>query len=131
MKSLLSATVAILLSVTACSRDPRGGPSTPAEEAAGTARGYRDNPLRKAIGMREIGPGWKCFRSIQGKDEWIIDKRSEASDKWVVYDGSRTRLLEETDRWFSGRKFTTVDGESDEMLRLSYDYRSGTFEFGL
>jgi hypothetical protein len=124
MKRLGMGAIAVLLAATACKPVSF---STPAQEAAGTARGFRDNPLRKAAGLREIRPGWKCFRSINGKDEWLADPRSEAADKTVIYDSATPRR--EIEQWISGRKFF-ADGQTiEEGLVLEYDYTSKRFLF--
>ena len=103
--------------------------STSAQEAAGSARGYRDNGLRKAAGLREIGPGWICFRSINGKDEWLTQAGSAFAEKTVRYDDSLIHILSEDDLWRSGRKCLIDEATLDDQVGLAYDYTTKKFSF--
>ena len=87
-------------------------------------RGLAENPVRLKIGMRPIEPAWKCFRSINGKDEWLSNPNDTTAAK-VVKHGKNGTPLWETDSYANGRTFTTVDGEHAEEIKLHCDYSSG------
>ena len=87
-------------------------------------RGLAENPVRLKIGMRPIEPARKCFRSINGKDEWLSNPNDTTAAK-VVKHGNNGTLLWETDSYASGRKFTFIQGEHEEEIKLHCDYLAG------
>jgi hypothetical protein len=91
-------------------------------------RGLAENPKREKVGLRLIEPSWICFRSINGKDEWIADpKRDSAAIKIVRHDMDGALLLE-TDSYPSGRYVELNDVRFEEEIALQYDYITGEME---
>ncbi len=77
------------------------------------------------MGMRLIEPSWVCFRSDNGKDEWLSDPNRENSAAKVVVHEPNGSLRSETDSYLSGRTIERDDNKFSEEIKLQCDYASG------
>ena len=86
-------------------------------------KGLQENPTRQKIGMRLIEPNWRCFRSINGKDEWLTDPKSESAAVKTVQRAANDSLLSEIDSYRSGRLVKIDDSvRLQEEIKLEVDY---------
>ena len=76
--------------------------------------------VRLQLGLRDIRPGWVCFRSLNGLDEWIVSRASKSSDKNVKY--MDNILQYEEDSYFSGKTVIMSDQFVKEQLIVHYNY---------
>jgi hypothetical protein len=93
------------------------------------ARGMAENALREKAGLRLIEPSWICYQSIDNKDLWMADPKTDVAAVKIVRHRNDGTLLTEADRYWSGRLVKVDDDDQvQEELTLVYDYTTSSSE---
>ena len=99
----------------------------PPNQKRGRQRADSGRAERTRIGLRQIEPEWRCFRSIDGQDEWVTRNGNPAADKIVQYENGTVLKLEE-DIYPSGRTVLVRGSTVQEWIAIFYDHRTSTME---
>lgn len=95
------------------------GDRQPATVVSG-AKLATENEERAKLQLRQIHPDWYLYRREFGADDWKIAS-SDGLVKRVQRD-TTGKLLWEEDYYYTGRTFSTSEGQQWETLTVHYDY---------
>lgn len=84
------------------------------------------NQIRQQIGIRTIKSTWFFYGQRFHADDWKLNQSGPLC-KRVQYDEKDRNMLWEEDYYYSGKKFSHLDGIAWERIVIHYDYIKKVF----
>ncbi len=78
------------------------------------------NPIRKELGLRQIGDDWILYDKEAGQEDWKI--RVDGPVAKVVLKDQSGNVKSEQEIYYSGAEFVDREGHNWEQIVVNYDF---------